>query len=421
MKKSLIIPALLAVLLTCACNKDLPSQDSPSMDIPDTGILSAVRDGYFKTSLRFAGNEDLDQLMRSLYFSSTQSIPLTTTFSGKDKNDRTVNVDFTGNANVEIRFNIYPIHCFSSTGSAPDEGDYYFVEQVTTLCSEPAYSRKDKTIYVGKDQSKCCGFYLKGLKMNAVLCDSDGNQVGSFRQTPVPATSTGSTVHTSGFDFSLSGSFSGTSMGLPMLNGSIGYSKSSAAEISDLTVSNTHDNQGTVSFAYTIQNLPKKMETYPPAVAVHTLDLPAAWIWFVPKASGNQEYTVTMSLENIVYGCHLWWGFSYFESFSSKAASVDFSFNIPAPRRIATGTIIVKNNSKDSFFTNPEVKNVTTGETTSDTTNGAYGPGQEFSAVIPEGTYSVSFLSNGEKKTLRKQYTLKLSESGTVQAFAFDE
>lgn len=421
MKKSFIIPVTLAALLICACDKDNPSQDMPFQGNPDNGLLSSVRDGYFQTKVNPVGDENLDQLMHSLYFSKTQSLPVSVTFTGKDKDDRKVEQEFKESAKVEIRFDIYPIHCFSSTDASTDEGDYYFVEQVTTFCSEPAYSRQDKTITIGRDQNHCCGFYLKGLKMDAVLCDVDGNQVGTFKQTPVPATSTGNTVHTSGFDFSLSGGFSGISPAFPMLNGSIGYSKSSAAEINDLTVSNTHDNQGSVRFSYTIQNLPRKRETYPPAVAIHSLDLPAAWIWFVPDASGDQDYTVKMSLKDITYRTHLWWGLSYYETYDAKAPEVDFSFDIPAPRRVATGTIIVKNNSKDAFFTNPEIMNVATGEKFCDMTNGAYGPGQQFTAVIPEGSYTVSLQSAGERRTLRKQYTLNLSESGTVQAFAFDE
>lgn len=417
MKKSYIIFAAAAAVMTAiGCTKDDSLREAP-----ESSLLSAVRDGYFETKVSSFGDQDLDQLMHSLYFSESKTLPLTVTFNGRDKSGKTVTADFNGSARMEIRFNIYPIHCFSSTTSTAEEGDYYFVEQVTTMCSESAYSRMDKSITVGKDPSRCCGFYLKGLKMNAVLCDAEGRQVGTFRQTPVPVTSTGSTTHTSGFDFSLSGGFSGITGAVPTLNGTIGYSKSSAAEISDLTVSNTHDNQGTVSFAYSVQNLPKKGDTYPPAVAVHTLDLPSAWIWFVPKASGDQEYTVKMSLSDIVYRAHLWWGYSYFETFETKGGGIDFTFNIPAPVREATGTIIVKNNSTGSYFTNPSVRNLTTGETVSDTTNGAYGPGQQFSAVIHEGTYSVSIESDGERKTLRKQYTLNLSESGTVQAFAFDE
>lgn len=415
MKKTFIICALSVFLLTLGCSKDDSFRETPESDLP-----SSVRDGYFQTKVTSDGDSDLDQLMHSLYFSKAQSLPLSATFDGKDKQGRSVTVGFNGNVQAEIRFNIYPIHCFSSSGTTADEGDYYFVEQVTTLCSKTAYSRKDKTIDVGRDPSKCTGFYLKELKMDATLCDASGKQVGSFRQAPVPATSTGSTTHTKGFDFSLSGGFSGISPAVPMLNGTIGYSKSSAAEISDLTVSNTHNNQGKVEFTYSVHNLPKKGQSYPPAVAINTLDLPAAWIWFVPQASGDQEYTVKMTLSNVVYRAHLWWGLSYFEGYDAKATGMEFTFNIPAPNRVATGTIIIMNNSTDSFFTNPEIKNIRTGETVTDTTNGAYGPGQQFTAVIPEGTYSISILSNGERKTLRKQYTLRLSESGSVQAYAFD-
>lgn len=417
MRKTTLFTMLLAALLASSCTRDvLGPEEEP---IQESGLLSAVRDGYFQTKVSAVGDENLDQLMRSLYFSKIQSLPLSVEFNGGSKK-----VPFSANASVEIRFNIYPIHCFSSAQSVADEGDYYFVEQVTTLCSGPAYIKKDESVNIDAQQNYCTGFYLTGLKMEATLTDAQGKQAGTFRQVPVPATSTGGTTQTEGFDFTLSGGFSGASPMVPTLSGSIGYSKSSAAEIQDLKVSNTHDNQGTVRFAYSVQNLPDGKVILPPAVASYALDLPAAWIWFVPKTSGDQEYTVKMSLSDIVYRAHLMCastiGYNFY-AYDTPAAGIDFSFSIPAPNRVDTGTVIVRNNSKDQFFTNPEIRDVKTGKTVSDQTNGAYGPGQEFSAVLPEGTYAISVQSGGEKKTLKKQYTLKLSESRSIQAFVYDE
>ena len=417
MKKTSLLVAIFATVLASGCSKsdEIFYEESP---VQKTELLSSVRDGYFQTKVSTDGDWDIDQLMRSLYFSKIQQVPLSVSYSSS--------VTFTGNASVEIRFNIYPIHCFSSEESMADEGDYYFVEQVTTMCSGPAYTRQDKEIHIDGQKNYCTGFYLKGLKMEAILTDSLGNQVGSFRQVPVPATSTGSTTHTAGFDFSLSGGFSGATPGIPTLSGSIGYSKSSAAEIHDLKVTNTHDNKGTVSFAYDLQNIPEKELLPLPPVSIYALDLPAAWIWFIPNTSGSQEYTVKMNLTDIVYRTHLKYnpvvgtGWAW-RITDTPAASMEFSFNIPAPNRVDTGTIIVRNNSSDQFFTNPEIQNVQTGEILSDMTNGAYGPGQEFTAVLPEGTYAISVQSGGVKKSLRKQYTLDLSESRNIQAFVYDE
>ena len=352
--------------------------------------------------------------IRSFY--SSQSITHTYSISVNQEIANVIlsNPDrLTKSSTVDVSYNIYPMHAFSTT-TAP--GDYYLVEASIVAHNGNMYKGKWTSRHGGV-YARLCGYYMSKLEFNTVFLDEDKKEFTSVKfpagQTPHPGTTVGSTSYTDGFSWAINGNISGGRSGNDkILTGDVGFevgwnnSQTRDCQDVEITLNSTPSNIG---YKYEINNLPTTagltVDPKIPKVAVNDMDMYASWVWYVPSAKDYSEETYQLRMTVVPYYTAYHW-YSTRADFATKgpyaAISGDKRIETRAlfpPCRIPTGLLTITNTSRErqyvgniqiwkkgSTSSKPEY---TINQTISSNAIGSTGTGTEASIILPVGEYTI--------------------------------
>ena len=318
----------------------------------------------------------------------------------------------TKSSTVDVSYNIYPMHAFSTT-TAP--GDYYLVEASIVAHNGNMYKGKWTSKHGGV-YAHLCGYYMSKLEFNTVFLDENKKEFTSVKfpagQTPHPGTTVGSTSYTDGFSWGLNGNITGGYSDGFTLTGSIGFdvgwSSSETRDCQDVEIS-LNSTPSNIRYSYEIENLPSKAgpSTNPsiPKVAVNDMDMFASWVWYVPSATdySNDKYNLQMSVVPYYKAYHWYSTAADFDSKGPYAAISEGNRTetraLLAPCRIPTGLLTITNTSRErqyvgniqiwkkgSTSSEPEY---TINQTIASNAIGSTGTGTEASIILPVGEYTI--------------------------------
>lgn len=318
----------------------------------------------------------------------------------------------TKSSTVDVAYNIYPMHAFSTTTSP---GDYYLVEACVVAHNGNMYNGK-WTVMHGGVHSNLCGYYMSSLDFSTVFCDNSGNEFTSVQfpagQTPHPGTTVGSTSYTDGFNWGISGNITGGYQdgltGTISAGFEVGWSSSQTRDCQDVEIA-LNSTSSNIKYTYEINNLPSsagpKTDPSIPKVAINDMDMYAAWVWYVPSATDYSDttYKLQMSVAPYYKAYHWYSSTADFDSMGPYSA-INLNNNkqqraLFAPSRIPTGLLTMTNTSydrqyvgnikiwkKESTSSEPDY---TIEQTIVSNANGSTGTGSEASIILPIGEYRV--------------------------------
>ncbi len=333
------------------------------------------------------------------------------------------NVSLSGKGEVVMKLNVYPLYVFEN--QAEQGGDYYIVNLYVKINSDGLYVGNGKKNSHGVI-TRYCGFYLKQAKIYASLCDAN-DAVFEFGCSPTPQSSVSSTSYTSGVEWgigaSLSGSFESSEKGKKKgvsatITGGVKYSDTKTRELKDVEIGN-NSGINSAAFLYKINNLPsysKLKISDPPMIARSGAEFYHSWIWHVPSTKNYSEnkFKVKFGFSELIYGASRF--------FSTKADYVDLDYDIisksgnpdllsctnelKAPSRIPSGSVEIVNSFTDKSISGIKITGTANGEPiTIDDKNVTYAPTEVISYILPVGHYSITFKA-GKNQSEAKEYKL---------------
>lgn len=392
---NLFLLALLAVIIVSCDNMDDALEDI----IPQTTAYSSYENYNDNELLQAAHIYSSDKF-------TANNVPIL-------KGNYGTTVGLSGEAVFEQYYSVTPLYAYKAKNTNY-VGDFYLVEATFSVVSDGMYqsphtvSWKDKR---SKNNTDVCGFYLTGYQIEIVLTDSNGKEVrGAFQQNPTPTTTIGATSYSSGITWSFDGSLAGGygAGGLAFGSG-CSVNSSKTRNISDVSISDNHNGTGKVAYTLTMNNLPKNVAN-PPYITRKTFDFHASWIWYIENTSEfdtSTGYTMKVKLNDLSYKANT----SGFGNVTTWSDSKSFTFKLPIPNRLPAGKIILENTT-DSLMSDISFVD-SKGKTYSDTKGNIYAPDQKYEAVLPEGSYKVSF-TLGNKTCTPKDYDVAIYRNETT-------
>lgn len=296
-----------------------------------------------------------------------------------------------GNYAISAHIDVTPLHGFKS--SLGEGMDYYLISSTTTVESAPMYSGNFSSNH-GAVVAHICGFYFRGLHSNISIRDKAGNTVGYFIQVPTPATVTGSTDYTTGWNFSCGGDLTGGVLPSATLRTGFNFSSSNSRTISDCDMVNYHK-EAEVIYNFNINNLPRYSGGIknPPPIAVNTAKFYSQWVWAVPTKDydSSTKYQVKVSLSSIKYGA------SYYYTTNADYHNLIYTlpyhteyYTLPMPNRHPTGSFELTNIKEGTVITKVTLKNKTYSSLPEYVDKNQYYYGKSGSMYLPEGKYELT-------------------------------
>ncbi len=324
-----------------------------------------------------------------------------------------------GNYAISAHVDVTPLHGFKS--SLGEGMDYYLISSATTVESAPMYSGNFTSTH-GAVVAHICGFYFRGLHSNISICDSNDNAVGYFVQVPTPATVTGSTDYTTGWNFSCGGDLTGGVLPSATLRTGFNFSSSNSRTISDCDMVNYHRN-AEVIYNFNINNLPRYSGGIknPPSIAVSTARFYSQWVWAVPTKDydSSTEYQIKVSLSSIKYGASYYYtgSYDYHNLIYTLPYHTEF-YTLPQPNRYPTGTFVMTNTQDGTFITKITLKNKTYSSFPEYVDKNQYSYGKSGSMYVPVGKYEMTCDILGADKVTRTYIyddDINVTSGGTVK------
>lgn len=262
-------------------------------------------------------------------------------------------------------YTIYPMHVFDG---APT-GDYYLVEAEVTLHNAPLNNGLWRRT-TGDNSVSISGFYLNKFNTSSALVRKAGKNFEPFVShsyadgtTPSPATTAGSDTYNKGFAWSMDATVSGgiyDDKGNYMLIATKHWTWDNNATDSCEEVTITRNEiANTPSYTLEVNDYLGVSTEELPEAATGDVTLKYSWIWRVPAtATDNDRLYMEVNLDPVYRAIQESSAASVtsadFHAYGSSAAksALVYRFPIVAPNREATGSMIIRYSSEESWFVN---------------------------------------------------------------------
>lgn len=299
-----------------------------------------------------------------------------------------------GTGYFEQLYSVIPLFAFP-TQSGNNQGDFYLINACFSVVSSDMYQGV-RNVKVGGNKSDVNAFYLSGYTVETELVDSEGKSVATeFYQMPAPSTTVGSSTYTSGTSWSIDGAIAfGTPGKTASVGGSHTWSSSTTRTVSDLAIKDNSEHSGLVKYNLEVKNLPgDRSSKVPPMISRGTFDFHTGWVWNVRNTEAfdaSTRYYMKVKLINLTYKAST--TSNYPASVNTFPFSQEFTFELPLPNRIPSGTVVLSNSEKGEYMKdvvfidsdNPEKRYA-------DNSGSVYAQGEACSMVLPEGHYMLEF------------------------------
>lgn len=326
----------------------------------------------------------------------------------------------TGSLTITVLYTIYQFHVYEGRVSS---GNYYLVEQSTTLANDAMF-RGEQSCWHGGIRSVWMAFWCKDFSFSTELLDDQG-QPANVRfiadAPPRPNTFIGSTTYTEGFDFSLTAT---AGVGLSTkgygfyadVSPSFGYTSDAIRKEADYDVVSNCDDRiaawGLVfhnnepSYGGSVKWNAGSSQSYR-----GTTRLESRWIWYEADAKDNDNknpYSIRFKAR-AEYGTSAFTitgATTEYHSYTEGVTEYTHKLDISTETR-TYGRLNLKNDFTDKYISNIRVINYDTEEVEA-TISESFAPGSVayLGSFLTKGNYVVTFMAGEE----RQQYVYSLNE-----------